>query len=188
MKVLKNYDETMTQGYNKDTHYGIDIVGNNGSYHVLDYIIAFYSGTVEEIRTDSVGFEDGGSYGNYILINHNNGYKTRYAHLAHNTITVSKGQNINKGDTIGYMGNTGYSFGGHLHFEIYKDGNAIDPTDYIFGSKIFEEKESLQATKEESNSLQNEEITTPRLIFDCIKEDDYWLHLKVGDKLYYSNK
>ena len=190
MKVLKNYDEILTQGYNISTHYGIDVVGNSDGNHVLDYITSFDSGVVEEIRTDSTGFENGGSYGNYILINHNNGYKTRYAHLAYNTITVSKGATVNRGDVIGYMGATGYAFGGHLHFEIMKDGSPIDPTNFIFGPQSFEEDEQEEKTENNNEDINDgniEIISSPKLIFTCIKEDDYWLHLKVGDRLYYTN-
>ncbi|WP_057914123.1 peptidoglycan DD-metalloendopeptidase family protein [Peribacillus muralis] len=70
-----------------------------------------------------------GGYGNKITINHNNGYKTVYAHL--NSIDVKAGQKIEKGAKIGMMGSTGNSTGVHLHFEVYKNGSLVNPLNYI---------------------------------------------------------
>lgn len=65
------------------------------------------------------------SLGNYVEINHNNGYKTVYAHL--NSISVKVGQAVEMGQVIGRMGNTGYSFGCHLHFVAKKNNSTFDP-------------------------------------------------------------
>ncbi|MCM3707376.1 MULTISPECIES: peptidoglycan DD-metalloendopeptidase family protein [Cytobacillus] len=70
-----------------------------------------------------------GGYGNKIVIDHNNGFRTVYAHL--DSIGVSVGQTVSKGSKIGVMGNTGDSTGVHLHFEVYKDGKRQDPLKYI---------------------------------------------------------
>ncbi|MBL3643003.1 M23 family metallopeptidase [[Brevibacterium] frigoritolerans] len=70
-----------------------------------------------------------GGYGNKITINHNNGYKTVYAHL--DSIDVKAGQKVEKGMKIGMMGSTGHSTGVHLHFEIYKNGSLVNPLNYI---------------------------------------------------------
>ncbi|MES1040712.1 M23 family metallopeptidase [Peribacillus simplex] len=70
-----------------------------------------------------------GGYGNKITINHNNGYKTVYAHL--DSIDVQAGQKVEKGMKIGMMGSTGHSTGVHLHFEIYKNGSLVNPLNYI---------------------------------------------------------
>ncbi|MGG0410961.1 peptidoglycan DD-metalloendopeptidase family protein [Peribacillus simplex] len=70
-----------------------------------------------------------GGYGNKITINHNNGYKTVYAHL--DSIDVTAGQKIEKGMKIGMMGSTGHSTGVHLHFEIYKNGSLVNPLNFI---------------------------------------------------------
>ncbi|MGW6665321.1 MULTISPECIES: peptidoglycan DD-metalloendopeptidase family protein [Peribacillus] len=70
-----------------------------------------------------------GGYGNKITINHNNGYKTVYAHL--DSIDVKAGQKIEKGMKIGMMGSTGHSTGVHLHFEIYKNGSLVNPLNFI---------------------------------------------------------
>lgn len=69
-----------------------------------------------------------GGYGNRIVINHNNGMKTLYAHLS--SINVRPGQVIEKGTAIGIMGSTGNSTGIHLHFEIYQNGVAKNPMQF----------------------------------------------------------
>lgn len=70
-----------------------------------------------------------GGYGNKVVIDHQNGYETVYAHLS--SINVSVGQSVSKGTQLGIMGSTGNSTGVHLHFEIYKNGNLENPLDYI---------------------------------------------------------
>lgn len=76
----------------------------------------------------SAGFDNGG-YGNQIIIDHHNGYKTMYAHL--DSIAVSVGDTVTQGQQIGIMGQTGDSTGTHLHFEVYKDGALQNPLDYL---------------------------------------------------------
>lgn len=68
-------------------------------------------------------------YGNKVEIDHQNGFRTVYAHLS--SISVDVGQTVPKGTKIGVMGSTGNSTGVHLHFEIYKDGSLKNPLDYI---------------------------------------------------------
>ncbi|MFB1050682.1 peptidoglycan DD-metalloendopeptidase family protein [Paraliobacillus sp. JSM ZJ581] len=82
-------------------------------------ILAADNGTVV-----SAGWDNGG-YGNKIVINHNNGYKTIYAHLS--SISVRPGQTVTRGSKIGVMGTTGNSTGVHLHIEVYKNGALINP-------------------------------------------------------------
>lgn len=69
------------------------------------------------------------SYGLYLLIDHGNGFKTRYAHCS--KLSVSVGQRIAQGQYIANVGNTGYSTGPHLHFEIIKNGALVDPLLYV---------------------------------------------------------
>ncbi|MCA1054913.1 M23 family metallopeptidase [Rossellomorea aquimaris] len=76
----------------------------------------------------SAGWDDGG-YGNKVVIDHQNGYKTIYAHLS--SISVSAGQTIGRGEKIGIMGSTGESTGVHLHIEVYKNGSLINPLDVL---------------------------------------------------------
>lgn len=65
-------------------------------------------------------------YGNYVIIDHENGYQTLYAHLQ-KPAPVKKGQRVAQGTRIGALGNTGYSTGPHLHFTVYKNGKLINP-------------------------------------------------------------
>ncbi|UOQ95483.1 M23 family metallopeptidase [Halobacillus shinanisalinarum] len=100
-----------------DFHKGIDISG------VSDRMIkAADNGVVISAGHD-------GSYGNKVVINHNNGYKTIYAHLS--SISVSVGEKVERGSAIGNMGTTGRSTGVHLHFEIYKNGSLQNPLSYF---------------------------------------------------------
>ncbi|WP_027168475.1 M23 family metallopeptidase [Mesorhizobium sp. WSM3224] len=70
---------------------------------------------------------DGGSYGNLVKIAHANGRETRYAHMQKFAIASGVGAKVKAGDVIGYIGTTGLSTGPHLHFELYLNGEAIDP-------------------------------------------------------------
>ena len=69
------------------------------------------------------------SYGYNILINHNNGFKTRYAHLS--KVKVSKGEKVEQSQVIALSGSTGFSTGPHLHFEVVKDGKRVNPIEYV---------------------------------------------------------
>lgn len=105
--------------YPRNFHSGIDIANVVGTP-----IYAFSDG---EVTTTDTSLTSG--YGNLIEIKHNDVISTRYAHLS--KINVVQGQNVKKGELIGLMGSTGYSTGSHLHFEIRKYGEAIDPEIYI---------------------------------------------------------
>lgn len=98
-------------------HKGIDIAQPN-----TRTITAADHGVVE-----SVGYQ--GGYGNKIVIDHNNGMKTIYAHLS--SMDVRVGQTVEKGMKIGVMGTTGNSTGIHLHFEVHQDGSLENPLDYF---------------------------------------------------------
>ena len=100
-------------------HSGIDIGAAAGAT-----VIAADSGTVSVATYSS-------SYGNYVMIYHSNGTYTLYAHMS--SIAVTAGQSVTKGDTIGYVGSTGWSTGPHLHFEIRNSGGTIDPTQFFSG-------------------------------------------------------
>ncbi|UMZ75175.1 Murein DD-endopeptidase MepM [Natranaerofaba carboxydovora] len=68
-------------------------------------------------------------YGNLIVINHGYGYETHYAHLA--SFDVDRGEEVEKGEVIGFVGNTGNSTGPHLHFEIHVNNSPVDPKEYL---------------------------------------------------------
>lgn len=102
-----------------------------------------------------------GGYGKTIIINHGNSYKTLYAHQNAFAKGISQGQNIKKGELIGYVGNTGLSSGPHLHLGLYKNGNAIDAMGVIAKPKVdgLEEKEKtsfLATTKDIQRKFDNE--------------------------------
>lgn len=77
----------------------------------------------------SVVWSDKG-YGNQVLIKHDFGFVTRYAHMF--TIIVKKGQELNKGDIIGFVGGTGKSTAPHIHYEVKKHGKHLDPYPFCF--------------------------------------------------------
>lgn len=72
-----------------------------------------------------------GGYGNLVLIDHNDGVVTAYAHQSR--MAVGSGQSVSQGATIGYVGSTGNSTGPHLHFETRVNGNAVNPRQYLSG-------------------------------------------------------
>lgn len=133
-RVLKAKTNQVTQKYGKtpydNNHLGIDVVGY---YNALDYIIAHSDGTVSYVQdgydnnTRSSGMA---TYGNMIELEHERGYKTRYAHLQKG-LNLKKGDPVKKGQVIGYMGNTGNSYGAHLHFEVWDKNGRIDPEPYL---------------------------------------------------------
>ena len=97
----------------KSFHKGVDLAAPNGTpiYATADGIVAF------------AGVCNG--YGNFIKLNHQNGYKTGYAHMSR--MVVSSGAKVRKGDLIGYVGSTGTSTGNHLHYEVYYNDQLTDP-------------------------------------------------------------
>jgi murein DD-endopeptidase MepM/ murein hydrolase activator NlpD len=98
-------------------HYGIDIA-RPSNYTIK----ASDNGVVKTAGRHS-------TYGNYVVIDHNNGYESLYAHLS--KIDVEVGQVVGQGVAIGVMGSTGRSTGTHLHFEIHKNGAEVNPLAYL---------------------------------------------------------
>jgi murein DD-endopeptidase MepM/ murein hydrolase activator NlpD len=101
-------------------HTGIDIPAPSGTR-----IVAAGSGTVISVLTPS----QSGGYGNFTLIDLGNGLVTCYAHQSR--VAVTKGQHVSAGQTIGYVGSTGFSTGPHLHFEIRVNGTPKNPMGYL---------------------------------------------------------
>ena len=129
-RLLKHGVCELTQEYRIGNHNGIDIVKEG---YMLDYVLAHSDGVVVEVidNCKSNTPNDKNNLGNMINIEHGNGYFTRYLHLQYNSLKVKVGDKVKKGQIIGYMGNTGYSFGGHLHFEIWKGNNRINPIEFL---------------------------------------------------------
>lgn len=99
------------------THTGIDLAAPAGTH-----IYSWRSGTVT-----FAGWS--GGYGNFIIVDHGDGFVTRYAHCS--KIAVTKGQTVSQGQVIGYVGTTGNSTGNHLHFEVKVNGNFVNPRNYL---------------------------------------------------------
>ena len=98
-------------------HEGIDIAVGNGTP-----VVASASGTV--IVAGWMG-----GYGNLVVVDHGNGIATAYGH--NTSIAVGVGQSVAQGQLIAYSGNTGYSTGPHVHFEVRVNGAAVDPLGYL---------------------------------------------------------
>ena len=96
-----------------DWHPGLDIAVDFGTP-----VYAAAMGTVE-----TAGWN--GGYGQYVRIRHGSVYESAYGHMS--GIAVSAGQEVRKGEIIGFVGSTGYSTGPHLHFEVFVDGENVDP-------------------------------------------------------------
>lgn len=105
----------VTSGFgqrNGRLHKGIDIAGG-GAIRAADHG-----------RVTFAGWD--GAYGNAVVIDHGNGYRTRYAHLS--SIAVKRGQTVERGQNLGVMGATGNATGVHLHFEMSRNGSVINPS------------------------------------------------------------
>ena len=98
-------------------HRGVDLNSRNG-----DEVLAARGGTVIKVGYNS-------SAGNYVQIDHGDGFVTEYFHLSRYYVEV--GQRVNGGEVIARVGNTGTSTGAHLHFGVMFDGGYVDPEDYI---------------------------------------------------------
>ncbi|MET0280254.1 MAG: M23 family metallopeptidase [Steroidobacteraceae bacterium] len=101
----------------EDIHPGVDIAGAAGSE-----VLSVATGLVSRAERSA-------SYGNLIEINHGNGYVTRYAHNA--SLLVDVGQTVTRGQPIALMGSTGRSTGPHLHFEVLRFGQRLNPLKFI---------------------------------------------------------
>ena len=110
---------------NTDFHTGVDITGSG--VHGAK-VVAANTGTVVFTKTCPYnGYAYG--YGTYVIVDHGGGISTLYAHLSN--ISVKKGDIVVMGEQIGNVGNTGWSTGAHLHFEVRVNGSAVNPISYI---------------------------------------------------------
>ncbi len=127
-RVLKNKGNQITQGYSNQ-HLAVDLVGSGST---LDDIVAHSDGTVNWVQSglgNMKGSSGNASYGNCVKIAHLGGYETLYAHMS--KVYVSNGQHVSKGQVIGHMGDSGNAYGGHLHFEVRKNGSRINPVPFL---------------------------------------------------------
>ena len=110
-------------------HNGIDTCRWSGT-HGAD-VVSVKKGVIEVAE-----WGWGGGYGNYVVVNHGDGVLTYYAHLSN--ITVSVGQSVQQGQVIGQAGNTGNSFGAHLHFGLRINNKWVDPLKYLEGGSTIQ--------------------------------------------------
>ncbi len=97
-------------------HAGVDVAANSGA-------------TIGAAQAGTVGIaEYSSSYGYYVVVYHADGNSTLYAHMS--SMAVSVGQSVSRGQTLGYVGSTGWSTGPHLHFEVRAGGGCVDPLSY----------------------------------------------------------
>ena len=108
------------------THNGLDLIAPEGVA-----VLAAADGTVKDVIKSTKGL------GNVVVIDHGNGYVTRYAHLA--DVVARKGRKVKKGTRIGNVGVSGNSFAPHLHYEVHRDTVILDPVNYFFASVTPEE-------------------------------------------------
>lgn len=107
-------------------HNGLDLIASAG-----EPVFAVAEGVVKEVIKSRKGL------GNVVVIDHGNGYMTRYAHLA--DVEARKGRRIKRGTRIGYVGVSGNSFAPHLHYEVLRDTLVLDPVNHFFASVTPEE-------------------------------------------------
>lgn len=111
-------------------HTGLDFAAAMGTpiYATADGTVAF------------CGYDDGG-YGNHVIINHGYGYETLYGHMVR--IKAQPRQAVKRGQIIGWVGSTGKSTGPHLHYEVIRNKNKIDPVHYFFNDLSATEYEAV---------------------------------------------
>ncbi len=111
-------------------HTGMDFSAETGTE-----IYATGEGTVVHVEKSRRG------YGNHVIIDHGYGYKTLYAHMS--KFNVRSGEQIKRGQVIGYVGNTGTSVAPHLHYEVIKNGEKVNPINFYFNDLTPEEYEQM---------------------------------------------
>ncbi|ETN93915.1 Peptidase family M23 [Zhouia amylolytica] len=122
-------------------HYGMDFTAPRGTP-----IFATGDGVVTRADNRSSG------YGEHIRVDHGYGYVSLYAHLS--KYNVRRGQKVKRGDIIGFVGSTGRSQAPHLHYEVFKDDNRINPLNFYYGSLTADEFDAmLKAATIENQSL-----------------------------------
>lgn len=122
-------------------HYGMDFSAPKGTP-----IYASGDGVIERADNTATG------YGNHIRIRHGYGYESLYAHLY--KYNVRKNQRVKRGELIGFVGSTGRSEAPHLHYEVFKDGERINPINFYYGSLTAEEFNKML----ENASLENQSL------------------------------
>ena len=137
--VLESKSEYCTADYGTrepsySTHHGMDFINDVG--HSCN-AIAVADGEVVTVQDFVDGFNDTYTAGNYVRIKHESGVYSRYLHLVKGSVKVKVGQKVKAGTVLGTEGNTGYSYGTHLHFDVFDGTQYVDPLPYLLGEKSF---------------------------------------------------
>jgi hypothetical protein len=147
-RVIYESEKRITQHYKKGKHNGVDLGWRSNEEY--NKVYANCEGMVAEVQ-DGMGNQKGAtgtkSWGNYVYIKHPNGMYSRYAHLEKG-IPVKKGQSVDENTVIGIIGNSGNSYGRHLHFEVakkYSSTSRINPEPYL--TKAIYEKTNTNKVK-----------------------------------------
>ena len=114
----------------KQFHYGMDFTANIGTP-----IYATGDGIVKDVQTI------GGGFGRFVIIDHGFGYETLYGHMS--DFKVKKGDKVKRGSVIGLVGNSGTSTGPHVHYEVHKNGEPVNPQYYYFKDLNAQEYEKM---------------------------------------------
>jgi murein DD-endopeptidase MepM/ murein hydrolase activator NlpD len=130
-----------------------------------DSVKSVFSGKVRVIDYESRG------YGHYIVVRHNNGLETVYAHLS--KVLVELDQDLEAGETLALGGNTGRSTGPHLHFETRYLGNAINPTNIIDFNSGLANNANYLITKAKTFYYQREVKAMTAAKYVRVKKGDY---------------
>lgn len=125
-------------------HTGLDFSAPTGTP-----IYATGDGKVVNDEAAGAGKVGGSGYGNYVVIDHGYGYKTLYAHMS--KVAARPGQKVKRGDIIGYVGSTGTSTAPHLHYEVVKNGEKINPINFFYNDLTPEEYELMIQLSTNSN-------------------------------------
>lgn len=128
--VLTSPFGTRTLNGTTKTHQGVDLVGKG---YTLDYVVAYDDGTVTAALNTCSGTTP--ATGNYVKVKHKSGAVSIYMHMARGSVTVKVGDQVKRGQRLGYMGNTGRSTGAHLHFGLQIGGKYVDPLPYLQGGE-----------------------------------------------------
>lgn len=119
-------------------HAGLDFTAPQGTP-----IYATANGRVKVATRSDVG------YGNHVVIDHGYGYETLYAHMVR--LKVSRGQQVTRGEVIGYVGSTGKSTGPHCHYEVHKNGQRLNPVYFFYNDLTPQQFDELLKRAKASN-------------------------------------
>lgn len=199
-RVMKSGYCEITQEFG-GSHIGIDIV-NKG--YTLGHVVAHSEGTVVMVQTghkNNKGSTGNASYGNMVKIDHSNGCFTLYAHLS--SVNVTNGQKVAKGQELGYMGDSGNAYGGHLHFEVWKNNTRVNPYEYLdkdlfetsnTNNELQKQVEQLKKEKQElidknklleQENLNLKEDESKYVLFTASKDGIYGINLKANETIKY---